>query len=292
MPDSPRSRREPSYLLAEIAVKIEVMSAKVEVISPLQEHEFIDTCYELASASHFWFEWRFRSFLRQVKSLEVPLTDPLRVLDVGAGNGVVREQVESATEWIVDITDLDHGALESAKPGRGKTFYYDIMEKRPEWADRYDAMILFDVLEHIENTQPFLDAILFHLKPGGFLFVNVPALQILFSRYDEVQGHFRRYTTGGLKAEFAKQPVTVADARYWGWMNVPLLLTRRVLLDRFSSGQTDEEIYRRGCAPPMPAINRAFLAMMNIETRLPATVPTGSSVLLAARKLTQEKLKT
>lgn len=258
--------------------------AEVEIISPLQDHEFIDTCYELGVGTHFWFRWRIESFIKQLDRLQISRESSMRVLDVGAGTGVVREQVEAVTNWIVDITDLDHGALKASSEGRGKTYYYDVLEKRPEWKEKYDAILLFDVLEHIEKTEGFIDALLFHLKKDGFLFINVPAMPILFSRYDEVQGHFRRYTLQTLEKEFAASPVEIADMTYWGWMNIPMLLVRRVWLKYTTKGDTDEEIYRQGFSPPGKIVNDAFLQMMQLELKLPTQKIAGSSILMVGKK--------
>lgn len=260
------------------------MPQDVELVSQLQDHRFIETCFELADESHFWFKWRFEAFLQQLIELKIPLQSSTLALDVGAGTGVVREQVEGSTSWTVDITDLDHGALLSSKKGRGKTFYYDILEKRTDWQEKYDVILLFDVLEHIEKTEGFIEALLFHLKPGGYLFLNVPALPLLFSRYDEVQGHFRRYKVKTLEAEFADAPVKILDTRYWGWMNIPLLLVRRMWLSYFSKNKSDEEVYRRGFSPPGKTVNAVFLKMMQLELTLPRQNVGGSSILLAARK--------
>ncbi|MFT3744907.1 MAG: methyltransferase domain-containing protein [Pyrinomonadaceae bacterium] len=260
------------------------MPQEVEIVSPKQEHEFIETCFELASESHFWFKWRFEAFLQMVKSLKIPIDQPLKVLDVGAGSGVVRTQVETATKWNVDITDLHLEALRSSAAGRGTTYYYDILERKPEWEAKYDAIILFDVLEHIESTAEFIDAILFHIKAGGYLFINVPALPVLYSRYDEVQGHYRRYKIDTLAAEFADSLVDILDIRYWGWLNLPLLLVRRFWLRYFSNNTSDEEVYRRGFSPPGNAVNAAFLKMMRVEFFLPSQKIAGSSILLTARK--------
>ena len=260
------------------------MPQEVEIVSPKQEHEFIETCFELASESHFWFKWRFEAFLQMVKSLHIPIDEPLSVLDVGAGSGVVRTQVEAATSWNVDITDLHLDALRSSAAGRGTTYYYDILEKKPEWKGKYDAIILFDVLEHIESTTEFIEAILFHIKEGGYLFLNVPALPLLYSRYDEVQGHYRRYKIGTLASEFSETPADILDIHYWGWLNLPLLLVRRFWLRFFSQNVSDEEVYRRGFSPPGALVNSIFLKLMSFELLLPRQRLAGSSILLTLRK--------
>lgn len=253
-------------------------------LSARQEHEFMSAFFDLSSETHFWFIWRFQAFLAQLKDLGIDLREPLKVLDVGAGAGVLRKQIESHSEWIVDITDLDINGLTAAPSGRGKTYYYDILEKRPDLAEKYDGITLFDVLEHIDDTAPFVDAVLFHLRPKGRLFLNVPAMQWLYSRFDSVQGHCRRYTIETLEAEFADFGVRILDARYWGWINLPLLVMRKFLLDNFSGGKSDEEIYTSGFSPPGKLINELLLKAMRIELALPAQRLAGSSILLAVEK--------
>jgi hypothetical protein len=54
----------------------------------------------------------------------------------------------------------------AAISGRGRILYYDILE-RPGFTTNATSRILFDVVEHIENPHPFLEAVLFHVKPGG-----------------------------------------------------------------------------------------------------------------------------
>lgn len=50
-----------------------------------------------------------------------------------------------------------------------------------------------NVLEHIEDDKASLAELLRKLRPGGRLFLYVPALQVLFSSMDKKIGHYRRY---------------------------------------------------------------------------------------------------
>src|SRR5205807_1658210 len=118
-----------------------------------------------------------------------------------------------------------------------------IHEERPEFLGVYDAVLLFDVLEHIEEPVGFIRSILRHLKTGGVLLVNVPALMSLFSEYDTVAGHYRRYDYALMRKEFQGMPIEWLDMRYWGLSMVPLLLLRKLVLAMKSGGK---DIIRTG----------------------------------------------
>jgi len=47
------------------------------------------------------------------------------------------------------------------------------------------------------------------LRPGGWLFVNVPALPALASAYDRAVGHLRRYTPASLRAALDQPPIVL-----------------------------------------------------------------------------------
>ncbi len=256
----------------------------IKMLSDGKDRRFIDGFFDLSSKEHFWFQWRFRAFQKQLRDIGIANDSIWKVLDVGAGRGTLRDQVEAATAWNIDISDLDLEGLRRADPARGETLFYNINQRVPDLEERYDAIILFDVLEHIEETRTFIESLLFHLRPGGFLFVNVPAMQRLFCRFDTVQGHFRRYDRRSLKTEFDGFPVSIVDARYWGMLNVPLLYLRRFVLDALSSESSDEEVYRKGFAPPSGIANRTLRSLMRIELALVSRPPFGSSLLTVFRK--------
>ena len=50
-----------------------------------------------------------------------------------------------------------------------------------------------DVIEHIKNDKLEIFKALKSLKKNGYLLINVPAFQILYSDFDKDVGHFRRY---------------------------------------------------------------------------------------------------
>jgi 2-polyprenyl-3-methyl-5-hydroxy-6-metoxy-1,4-benzoquinol methylase len=251
----------------------------IERLSTSGDTGFPGEWYEFNSADHFWFEWRVRAALRQWRACGLPLDRPLRVLDVGGGRGVLRDQVEAATAWTVDLVELNLPALGAASPGRGRHLYYDVLERSPDMVGRYDAAILFDVIEHVEAPRPLLDAVAQHVKPGGWLLVNVPALESLFSAFDEASGHFRRYDRRSLTAEMADGSWEIRDLRYWGMSLIPMIAVRKMLLR-----SPTEETIRRGFGPPQRLAHASLRAVMRAESAVWARPAIGSSLLMVAQR--------
>ena len=255
----------------------------IEIITKQTERPYLESWYELAHTSHPWFKWRMAAVLNQLRDLNFPLDKSLQALEVGCGTCVLRSQFESLTAWTVDGTDLDYGALCRARPARGRTLYYNIQEHAAELIEAYDILILFDVLEHISDTQAFIGSLLRHLKPGGELILNVPALPALYSRFDEAVGHLKRYDKQTLTYEFRGSELEILDLRYWGFSLIPFLWLRKLIADGMRD-ESSEEIMERGFKSPNSAIDLFVRLLMNIETAMLKRPPLGASLLMVGRK--------
>ena len=67
-------------------------------------------------------------------------------------------------------------------------------------AERFDAILYLDVLEHIADDAAELRSAAAHLATGGRLIVLTPAHAWLTSPMDAAVGHCRRYSAAGLRA--------------------------------------------------------------------------------------------
>ena len=254
--------------------------ANIEWISDVPGEPFVDGWFEVGSADHFWFRWRFRALQGLIQSLGLPTDQPLRVLDIGGGHGVLRAQIESVTAWTVDVVDLDRAALARCAPGRGRILFYDILEQRSELSESYDILLMMDVLEHIETTGPFLQAAAAHLRPGGTLLLNVPALRACMSIYDRAAGHFRRYQKDSMSQEFQGPGFELLEQRYWGVSLVPAVLARKAILD-FRDREADA--IEEGFPEPHWIADRLLRALLSCETTLLKRPPIGASLLAGVR---------
>ncbi|MGH8092339.1 MAG: class I SAM-dependent methyltransferase [Chthoniobacterales bacterium] len=245
---------------------------RIEVLSEPKAIGMADEWFQFVSAEHFWMQWRHVGILRALKAANVPLK---RALEIGCGSGVARKMLERDLGVPVDGCDLSRTGLEMAEPGRGRLLFYDILQLEPSMLGQYDAVFLLDVVEHITDDTTFLAAALQHLRPGGVMVVNVPASMLLFSQYDRVTGHVRRYTRRSLANLFRGCGLEPEGLTHWGLSMVPVLLARRLFLRMVPPAET----MRVGFAPPNRVVQSLFQTLKNIETALPIAMPFGTSLL-------------
>lgn len=255
---------------------IEFVSASARAV------DFAGEWYDIASEDHFWFEWRFNVLMRSIRDLDVSTSDPLRVMDIGCGTGVLIQQLEHTTHWSIDGVDLNLSSLRKAEIGRGRRLFYDVREERREYLEAYDIVVLFDVIEHVPDDRGLVLSSIRHLKRGGLVMINVPALSLLMGAYDVATGHLRRYEESSLKKILNGVPVEVKIIRFWGFCLVPLLFLRNAILRRpKSAARTIESGFR----PPNRTVDRVLRMLMRLETGLLDRVPLGASLMLIGSRI-------
>lgn len=142
---------------------------------------------------HPWEVARLRFFTRVLRAAGL-CARPLSVLDAGSGDGWfaagILPCVHPATRITCWDTGYDDDARERmAREGDPRIGY---LSDRP--ARRFDLLLLLDVLEHVEDDEPFLrDLVERNLEPGGRALISVPAWRALYGDHDVRLRHFRRY---------------------------------------------------------------------------------------------------
>jgi len=115
--------------------------------------------------------------------------------DIGGGNGFVSQALQRMGIQTVLVEPDPAGSQHALERGL-RPVICATLDDAGFIAGSMDAVGLFDVLEHIEDDGAFLQKIHHLVKPGGRLFITVPAYTLLWSIDDVSAGHFRRY---GLK---------------------------------------------------------------------------------------------
>ncbi len=114
-----------------------------------------------------------------------------------------------------DVLDFGAGHGDYALQMRNLGFHVDVFEPDPEsqkvldarclhrvddpGKSRYGAIYSLNVFEHIPDDKAALSRCFEALKPGGHLFVYVPAHEEIWTALDNAVGHQRRYTQDTLR---------------------------------------------------------------------------------------------
>ncbi|WP_456460893.1 methyltransferase domain-containing protein [Reichenbachiella sp.] len=248
----------------------------IQYLSQPDQVSMADDWFDLANEDHFWMKWRFR-YLKKFRDL-LP-KEPNRMLEIGCGGGTVMKQFENDLNTVIDGCDLNEFALKKVKDISGKLSVYNIFDEHEQMVNNYEAILLLDVIEHIDDDKGFMEAALKHLKKDGLVIINVPALNSLFSKYDVAAGHVRRYNKKSLSKLLDALDLEIIDINYWGLFLLPIAYLRKLVL-AFKS----KNVIEVGFEPPNAFINWAFKQMMKLETFLIPKNFTGTSLMAFARK--------
>jgi glycosyltransferase involved in cell wall biosynthesis len=138
-----------------------------------------------------------------------------RVLEIGAGIGnLSRRLARRRSRYIA--TDIDVEALARL---RVRLAHRPNLEIRrcdltcaadfAPFEEAVDTVVCLNVVEHVEDDLAALRHIHRTLVPGGLALVLVPEGMSVYGRYDEVLGHFRRYSSPQLAARMREAGFTV-----------------------------------------------------------------------------------
>jgi 2-polyprenyl-3-methyl-5-hydroxy-6-metoxy-1,4-benzoquinol methylase len=246
---------------------------RIEFVSKPASVNMADDWFEIATLDHFWIRRRFNVARKILDGCHLSES---QVAEVGCGHGLVQRQFEQGFGVAVDGFELNLGSLQQNISTTGRLIHYNVFEKRAEFGGRYDLVVLFDVLEHIELQEQFLDAVMFLVKRKGQILINVPALQNLYSEYDKCAGHLRRYSLAELSTLVTKQGLQVRRSTYWGLPLLPPLWLRKRHLPFVRS----DAVIRRGFDPGSKLVNRAMYLLSCLEA-IPQRL-LGTSVMLLA----------
>jgi 2-polyprenyl-3-methyl-5-hydroxy-6-metoxy-1,4-benzoquinol methylase len=98
-----------------------------------------------------------------------------RILDVGCG---AKTKLLADQGFNISGCDFDEKAMRRNQ--QIKEYRVCNAEELPFDADQFDAITSFDVIEHIENPQAFVESAFRILKPGGYFIAVMPHLNSLF----------------------------------------------------------------------------------------------------------------
>ncbi|MCT0206232.1 bifunctional 2-polyprenyl-6-hydroxyphenol methylase/3-demethylubiquinol 3-O-methyltransferase UbiG [Synechococcus sp. CS-1332] len=221
--------------------------------------DMADKWYEFSRPDHFWIARRFKVMHTLIRSW---LSGTPSWLDVGCGSGLLQSYCRDRYHLDVIGADLNIVALKLNPSGVKSTYCYDINSRQVQLEQTFDIVSAMDVIEHIDDEHHFVESLLFHVRPGGQLLINVPALQCCFSKYDVEAGHKRRYSANDVKRIAKEHNLSIIKWSYWGLALIPVLIMRNFIV-HFSERS---KVIQRGFSPSSPFVGRVlgFLASLEI----------------------------
>ncbi len=237
---------------------------------------------------HFWFG--SRNHLISMMMKRVGLCPPMRVLDIGCGTGTVLAHL-LACGYRGDGLEMHHRLAAQAAvncPG-ANVLCADVMGASPIHA-AYDAVGLFDVLEHVTEPASLLARCAGLVRPGGTVVGTVPALQSLWSALDIAAGHRRRYDRAALAGDLTSAGLEILRLDYFFQVLLaPMWIQRRSIRAAQTGAETDRSaVVQHGLKVPPRAINAMFRMACFAERKLARFLPLGwipgASLFFAVRR--------
>jgi SAM-dependent methyltransferase len=228
--------------------------------------------------THWWFLGRRRILSTLLDGLRPD--GNWRILDVGCGTGGNFSFLDNYGQ--VEGCDYSEEAIRfclmrGTHPVREASIY-----ELPYEDASFDLVTCLDVIEHLRLDLPAFRELNRVLKRGGFVLATLPMGPQLYSDFDCLSGHLRRYTAREIRLLLGKggfEPLRMSCyavlvhplVRYYMW---------RGSLTNGRVGFTD------GMEPLNPSSNRLLQLVLNLEARIISRwdLRRGSSVAVLARK--------
>jgi SAM-dependent methyltransferase len=169
-------------------------------------------------------DWVTQSRARQI---DKKLQKRSRILEIGCGRGTLLSALGQLGH---ECYGTERSALAATRARRitGIKVYTEPLEQGHLQQNYFDLVILWHVLEHLENPAETLRHVFKLLKTGGLLMVEVPNLASLQSRLSgkhwfhlDIERHLYHFTTKGFRLLIERAGFQVVEERTFSWEQCP-----------------------------------------------------------------------
>jgi SAM-dependent methyltransferase len=243
---------------------------------------FQSVSFELLFAleeNNFWFKgrneliiWAIERYFKSAKSF----------FEIGCGTGFVINGIRSRFASLkLTGSEIHRRGLNFARQRLPAVNLLQMDARAIPFANEFDLVGLFDVLEHIEEDEKVLSQIFEAVRTNaGGLILTVPQHKFLWSQADEFAYHCRRYSKEDLCRKVKKAGFEIAFVSSFVSLLLPLML-----VSRLTKGNPDN--YDPEAEFKIPAaLNKALELVMQVERlmiKMGLRFPMGGSLLLVAR---------
>lgn len=213
---------------------------------------------------------------RRKKLLKKYVLTGARVLDAGCATGEFVEYISGIYEaWGCDISNEAISMARKKIPSLAHRFSCGTVENILADDKKYDAICLWDVVEHVSNPYEALKGIQEKLNENGYLFISTPNIGAIFPKIMKSKWPFMTppehlcfFTKESFELFFSNINMEIVEWCSRGkWANVGFILYK---INRVSSAKIPECILK--------LFQNSFLSKWNIY------VPTGDIQYLVIKK--------
>jgi SAM-dependent methyltransferase len=235
--------------------------------------------------SSFWVRSRNRLFKSIVYEQMVP-EGKTRFLEIGCGTGGFIQQIVENENLEITGSEIYLKGLLYAKKNLPNVDFIQFDVTQESIGEKFDLIVAFDVIEHIENDVAAISNINRMLHKGGGLIMTVPQHMFLWSKLDEIVKHKRRYSRRELVTKLQENGFDISYSTSFVFALFPLMLISRMFDKGRDQSQSDEvELEKR--VKFSNALNSIFDLFMRIDEfliRLGVSLPFGGTLVVVARR--------
>lgn len=236
--------------------------------------------YYKLERENWWFKARLEIIRSQIKRITKGRHN-LKILNIGTATGATSVMLQEFGS--VKSIEYDKDCYEFVKQRLDIDLEQGSILDLQFRDEEYDLVCAFDVIEHVEDDKKAVAEMLRVCKSEGNIMITVPAFNFLWSKHDEVNHHFRRYTWAMLKPLFNHEKV-VFHSYFNSILFFPItavrLLGKLIPLKRKGSG-SDFGLVNSA------VLNKVFYRIFKVESIFltsGVTLPFGISLMAIVNK--------
>lgn len=231
-------------------------------------------------AGNFWFRARNRLLIWALRQY-FPHANTF--CEIGCGTGFVLAGIEQAFPHLVLWgSEVSSAGLACAAERVRTGTLVQMDARRIPFAQEFDVLGAFDVLEHIEEDDLVLAQMHRAVVSGGGIMVTVPQHAFLWSQADTDAGHVRRYAARELQEKIRQAGFTLLRVTSFVSLLLPLMMLARLRPRR--PGQVDDRMAELKISGLANTVLERMLDLERLLIRGGVPLPAGGSLLIMARK--------
>ena len=235
--------------------------------------------------SSFWVRSRNRLFKKIVFD-HMARGRKTRFLEIGCATGDFIRHIAENENLEITGSEIYLKGLLYARRNLPDADFIQFDVTRGGIDEKFDMIVAFDVIEHIENDVTAIKNIKSMLNDEGVLILTVPQHMFLWSNLDEIVKHKRRYSRRELVDKLENNGFSLTRVTSFVFALFPLMLVSRLLDRSGKRGQTEELDLEKRVKFPF-ILNWMFDHLMRIDEfliRMGFSLPFGGTLVVVAKK--------